>query len=472
MKQNSLLVALLVGVSLWGVATASVPARLSHSQLAAIEADGRIATDVVEAVVEAGAARVMLSFDVVERSTGRALHSMASPGAVDAVFDAGEKILQRLPAEHFALKRRFRAVNALAGVVDAEGLMAIHGLAGVKAVVLDVGGTGSLREAIPLAKTDRVRKEGKSGKRMVVAVFDSGMDNDHPSLRSARKAERCFCSGGGGCCPNGSSDQTGRGAGEDDEGHGTNVTGIIASRGKQGVPKGGAPKAKIVTVKVLDSNNSFCCSSDIIAGLDYIITQRPDVDVVNMSLGTSALFGGNCDRKGGGLGAFYAMPIDTLWDLGVPVVASSGNEGDRKKMPLPACVKNTISVGATYDVVSPSRNWGPCSDGAKEPGDITCFANTNQKTDLVAPGAFITSTGIVNGGNQTSTFVGTSQAAPMVTACVTLLLKKYPGATPRQIENALKTGDKVRDPKNGRMLASLDCERAFASLEAIFLSDD
>ena len=99
---------------------------------------------------------------------------------------------------------------------------------------------------------------------------------------------------GNGCCPNGQTTQSGAGAAEDDNGHGTNVSGIITANGVV-APEGSAPEAGIVAVKVLDSSNGFCCTSDVIAALDWIFANRPDVDVVNMSLGTNVRFAGHCD---------------------------------------------------------------------------------------------------------------------------------------------------------------------------------
>src|SRR5262249_62413950 len=75
---------------------------------------------------------------------------------------------------------------------------------------------------------------------------------------------------------------------------GTNVTGIIASRGAV-APVGVAPGSRVIALKVLDRSLSFFASAQVIAALDWLITVRPDVQVVNMSLGTFAMFAGACD---------------------------------------------------------------------------------------------------------------------------------------------------------------------------------
>src|SRR3546814_16854631 len=55
----------------------------------------------------------------------------------------------------------------------------------------------------------------------------------------------------------------------------------------------------------------------------------------------------------------------------------------------------------------------------------TCFSNRSPTTDLFAPGAFVTSTGYTGG---TSTYGGSSQAAPMAAACAVALSQAAPVA--------------------------------------------
>ena len=66
-----------------------------------------------------------------------------------------------------------------------------------------------------------------------------------------------------GFCPNGSDRQSGAGAAEDDQGHGSHVSGIITSKGTQS-SVGVAPDANIVSIKVLDSGNAFFFFSEIL----------------------------------------------------------------------------------------------------------------------------------------------------------------------------------------------------------------
>ena len=317
---------------------------------------------------------------------------------------------------------------------------------------LDEGGSGSGVEAQALANINQVQQLGYRGQGMLVAVVDSGYDSDHADLADSLVAEQCFCSGGA-CCPNGQATQSGSGAAEDDNGHGTNVSGIITSNGTI-TPEGSAPEADIVAVKVLDSNNSFCCSSDVIAAMDWIISEQPDVDVINMSLGTNARFAGHCDAAAS-WAVDYATAIDTLKTMGIPVMVSTGNDGSGVDMQVPACIKNAISVGAVYD-----SNVGPvsvlgCTDDATAADQVTCFSNSSTTTDIFAPGAPYTSTGR---GGGTSTYYGTSQASPTVAACAALLLQESPDLDVDQLLTALTNSTTlVTDSTNNLSFPRLDC---------------
>ena len=367
-------------------------------------------------------------------------------------------VIGPLPGSSFKLMREFSNVPGFAGMADAAAVDALSRHPDVWRVDLDEGGSGNALQALPLAKLDRVKSSGLSGRGVTVAVIDSGIDTDHPDLAGSLVAEQCFCSGGP-CCPNGQATQSGTGAAEDDHGHGTNVSGIISSNGVV-APEGGAPDADIVAIKVLDSSNSFCCSSDVIAALDWIISDRPDVDVVNMSLGTNARYAGDCDAAASFV-TDYAVAINTLRANGVAVIVSSGNNGSGVDMQVPACVSNAISVGAVWDSNVGSRTVLGCSDFTTAADQVTCFSNASATTDLFAPGAPYTSSGR---GGGTSTYYGTSQAAPTVTACAALLIESMSGIQPPALELALKSSQTlVTDASNGLSYPRLDCRESLAS---------
>jgi len=406
-----------------------------------------------------GVVRAMVAFDVPTRQ-GQGAPPKGSAAAAARIRDTREQIEREFAPGEFAATRRFEHVSAFSAELTAAGVARLALLPNVLRVDVDVGGGGNLAEALPLAEVVAAQATGLSGAGVVIAVLDSGYDSDHLDLSDDLIDEACFCSGGGGCCPSGATSQTGAGAAEDDHGHGTNVTGVITSAGNIAA-QGAAPDADIVAIKVLDAGNAFCCSSDIVAGLDWIIDNRPDVNIVNMSLGTSALFIGECDASTAYTIA-YAAAIDTLRSNGVSVFVSTGNNGSGTQMQAPACVASAIAVGAVWDSDVGSVSMLGCSDPTTAADQITCFTNSSAMTDLMAPGAPTNSSGI---GGGTSTFYGTSQASPVAAACAALMLEADPSLTPSQIEAALEASPViVTDATNGLSFPRVDCADAVASL--------
>ena len=342
---------------------------------------------------------------------------------------------------------RWRHIPAVAGEIDRADLARIAVNPAVLRVDVDSPGSGSLAESVPLIGADAVHLAGYTGKGITVAVLDTGITASHPDVAGAIVDEQCFCQNGDGtgCCPNGQRTQSGRGAAADDHGHGTNVTGIIASRGLVS-SVGVAPGVSIVAVKVMDRNNRFTATSQVISGLDWIIDRHPEVRVINMSLGTSSLFSSYCDSTTAYAIAF-ADAIRTLRNRGTLVFVSTGNDASTTSMEAPACVQNATSVGAVYVATLGDFSFGSCSTSTATVDQVACFSNSNDTLDLLGPGARITSDGI---GGGTSTFAGTSQASPHCAGSAAVLFAIKPSATPDEIESLLeRTGKPVIDSRNG-----------------------
>lgn len=340
---------------------------------------------------------------------------------------------------------------------DAETLEQLGARADVLQVDVDPGGHGGDAESLPLIGGNTVHALGYRGDGVVVAVLDSGIDASHPDLADALVDEQCFCDNfnGTGCCPNGKAEQSGRGSATDDHGHGTNVIGIIASRGTV-APIGVAPGAKIVAVKVLDRNNRFVSTAQVVQGLQWVLDHHPEVRVVNLSLLTNALFDQACDSTTSFTTAM-ADVINKLGARGVAVFACTGNEGSAKSIGAPACIHNVIAVGAVYDSAMPAGTFG-CSDKPPAADEIACFSNGNSLVDLYAPGAIIRSTGI---GNGTSDYVGTSQASPHAAGAAAVLFAMKPALTGAVVESLLKsTGKPLFDSRTGYSAARIDVLRA------------
>lgn len=407
----------------------------------------------VQAAVSTQTARVLIALDL----------PTAQRANKAAIADLRSEVLAALPPDSYALRRSFRSLPALAAEIDARALAVLAEHPNVLAVTLDEGGSGAMLQAAPLAQVQDLGALGLDGRGMRVAVVDSGIQAVHGDFAGRIVAEQCFCSsssGSGGCCPNGRATQSGAGAATDEHGHGTNVSGILAGAGDI-APPGVLPAAEIVAVRVLDRNNRFCCLSDVLAALDWIRNEQPSVRVINASLGTSSLFPDDCDSASNSA-SLAAAAVAQLRQNRTMLVSSSGNQRADNAMSIPACVRDTVSVGATWDLSAATQTVLNCTDAPVSVHQATCFTNSSATTDVYAPGALITATGI-NGG--TSTYAGTSQASPIVAGCVAALMQAVPDATPDQVVAALRLApERVIDPKNGRSFPRLDCRAAIKTL--------
>ncbi len=409
----------------------------------------RIGPGVLEAIRQGGEVRVMiaLSGDLTAASV-RSARDL--PAAVRTVAALQAQALSTLQPGDLRLAHQFEAIPAMAGTLRSEAALArLAASPAVRRLDVEIGGMGTLATSVPQINADQRHALGNLGAGTVVGVLDSGIDSDHPDLSDDIGPQACFGDNNGGIdgvgfCPNGSDRQTGAGSAEDDHGHGSHVSSIITSNGTS-ASVGVAPGANIVAVKVLNSNNAFFATSEIIAGLNWIINNNTmglnlGVQVINMSLGTNALFNSPCDNADANTMAMAAA-INTLRNMGVLSVVSAGNNSSGTQMPIPACVANTISVGAvnSTDVVAG-------------------FSNSDATTDVFAPGVSIVASRV---GGGTVALSGTSMAAPHVAGCVALLIESGDATTPNAIETRVETsGVQVTDATNGLSFPRLDCAPA------------
>jgi subtilisin family serine protease len=401
------------------------------------------------ALADGGAVRLFVAFrlDPADRKAGH------GPAAVaNALFDAIDR-------GHATLVREFEHIDAMAIEANAAAVERLLVDPRVLRIDLDAGGQGGLSEALPLAGIAPLHLSGLDGSGRTIAVLDSGHAAGHAAFAGRIAAEYCYCSDGSGCCPNGQRTQSGGGAASDDNGHGSNVSGIALGS----APRGAAPEARLVSIKVIDRNNRFCCSSDIVAGLDRLIAAHPEVDVVNLSLGSDQVFASSCDSASAWAQAL-AQAVALLEQRGTLVVAASLNRGNTQALPAPACLSRVLAVGAVWDAdlgtVSFNHGGYSCTEVAQV-DHLTCFSNTSSMLDLVAPGARITAAGRVG----TSTYSGTSQASPLVAGCAALLRQAVPAASRAELVAALKTSEvEVEEVATGRRFPRLDCSKALATL--------
>lgn len=371
-------------------------------------------------VREHGRARVLVALKA-PGSTGRTVTNEARRAAAVAVR---QRVLAALPAGTAAAIREYATIPGFAAEISLEALERLERHADVLRVDLDGQGEGALAESVPQIRADRVHARGLGGAGVTIAVLDSGIDATHQDLQDALIREECFCAGG--CCPNGTSRQSGPGSAASASVHGVHVAGIAVSRGRVS-PVGVAPAARLVAVRVLDDRNRGSLS-DWIAALDWIADKRPDVRLVNMSLVSDKVYQGTCDQADAGtllfsqvINELYAFPHAAL------VFVSSGNRGYTDATTAPACIDRALAVAAV--------------DGADR---IAAFSDRSAALDLLAPGVNVLSDAP---GGGVATLSGTSMAAPHAASAAALLLSALPTATAEVLEAALRdTGVRVADP--------------------------
>lgn len=259
-----------------------------------------------------------------------------------------------------------------------------------------------------------------SGAGLCAAVLDTGLNLQHVDFAGRVAATRNFTPDNGG--PN---DNV-----TDGNGHGTNVAGIVLAKGDH---TGMAPGAKVAPLKVLQ-NNGGGTFAWVEQALDWVMAQRAthNITVVSMSLGD----GGNYTDDDRFANSALVQKLAALSQARVPVIVAAGNDyfshGSKQGMGYPAILRQTVSVGAVYDAEEGGFNYQSGAQAfSTHAGQITPFSqrlhpsvNRINRTDMFAPGAPVTSSGI-NGPHGESVDHGTSQATPVIAGIILLLQEFY-----------------------------------------------
>ena len=192
------------------------------------------------------------------------------------------------------------------------------------------------------------------------------------------------------------------GSANDCNGHGTHVAGTVG-----GTTWGVAKAVTIHPIRVLGCSGSGT-TSDVVAGMDWVVANRVLPAVANMSLG-------------GGASSAIDTAVANLSNAGVTVVVAAGNNNAGACNYSPARAPSAITVGSTTssDARSSFSNYGTC-------------------LDIFAPGSSITSSWYTS-TTATNTISGTSMASPHVAGAAALYLAVNPSATPSQVTAAITT---------------------------------
>lgn len=382
------------------------------------------------------------------------------------------RVLAAVPLASFRAGRMYPMLSGFSGRAQRRAIEALRRHPEVVSIYLDGIVHAELAEGVPLVGAPAAHALGFTGIGVTVAVLDTGIDVDHPDLQGAIVAEQCFCDDNPaprrGCCPNGKPTESGAGSARDDDGHGTNVAGIVASRGIVASP-GVAPAADLVAVKVLAQNGSGSFS-DVASGLDWALANwlAFGIRAVNLSLGDGEEY--NDPTLFPCAGTNVANAIQSLNAAGVAVFIASGNEGFDNGISFPACVTGAISVGGVYDAGLGSVSWCAnaactstlCTDAPTSADRFVCHTNSDELLDLLAPD-WRTTTPDLGGG--VVAIGGTSAASPYAAGEAALLLQADGSLTPAGLLTLLQAhGPGVTNPDNGLSFVRAAVDGALAEL--------
>ena len=313
-----------------------------------------------------------------------------------------------------------------------------------------------ITENVVQVNAPKVWDLGYTGKGVLVAILDTGVNYEHPDL-----ADHLW--DGGSQYPNhGYNSYDNNKITKDNRGHGSHCAGTICGDGSGEKQTGIAPNATLMCIKALNDNGNTNASA-IISGMEFAIEHGADVLSMSLGIANSSVTDRTMIRQ---------TCVNTL-EAGVVASVAAGNEGGSQSAnPVPNNVRVpgscpapwihpdqqgnaggtscVIAVGAVdkNDKVSSMSSRGPVTwqetsyaDYPYEPG-IGLI-----RPDVCAPGVNVVSLNYESEGYKKST--GTSMAAPCVAGIICLMLEKNPNLTPAEISEILETTVvKIAEKKN------------------------
>ena len=301
---------------------------------------------------------------------------------------------------------------------------------------------------------DTMQALGYRGDDVVVAVLDTGVDNEHrslndfddvnddPDIDAGSYVDQKWVAGYDATST--FSNTSGTDDPDDSNGHGTHVAGTSIGTGSSDrVYVGVAPGAYLVDVKVL-TDAGGTNAQNTLRGLQWAINNvdtdwgnnqsSNGIDILSMSYGS--VTNPNSDDPGDNGTSAESSLVNQASDAGLICVIAMGNDGIRR-VPSPASADTSIAVGAIdekdthdreNDEIASYSNWGPREDD----GDDDDWDEL--KPDVVAPGSGINAArheaGSLQLPNQPRPMAdnsyisqdGTSMATPHVSGLIAIML--------------------------------------------------
>jgi len=195
--------------------------------------------------------------------------------------------------------------------------------------------------ALSETEVSRLRKIEDGNQEAVVAILDTGIDQNHEELCGQIIAEANF---------------TESPTPDDIYGHGTPVAGIIAAKDSElGVASG----CSLLNVKVADDAGR-CRATALAEGIIWAVDNGASVLNISIEIGEPS--------------PDLEKAVDYAWSHGSLIIAAAGNSGTSSPA-YPAYYENCLAVGAT-----------------NQDGELALLSNHGDWVDVLAPGFDIYST--------------------------------------------------------------------------------
>jgi hypothetical protein len=270
-----------------------------------------------------------------------------------------------------------------------------------------------------------------------VAVIDSGIDASHPEFAGRVLAGISYV------------DSPWR---TDDCGHGTFVAGEIAANPVNNIGIAGiALNAELLVAKVVQSDCNVSTTGEVRA-ITWAVNHG--ARIINLSIG------GNRDPDDPQIDSYSPAEqaaVEYAWSKGVLVVAAVGNGPQAPRTPwpfadYPAALPHVLGVAA----VTQSGNVPAYSNRDRQfvdvaaPGGPIFSTIPRNLVDASVPGCSGPNSAYANcGPSEFKDGIGTSFAAPQVTAAAALLLGEYPRLSSSQLEWVLERSATDATPATG-----------------------
>ena len=333
-----------------------------------------------------------------------------------------------------------------------------------------------MTDNVLMVNADKVWEMGYTGKGVLVAVIDSGVNYNHEDLKD-------HLWDGGAQYPNhGYNTVNDNYDTMDRYGHGTHCAGTICGDGTSGLLTGMAPDATLMCVKALDDYGSGSTSSINLA-MEFAIENH--ADILSMSLG---IVGPSVANK-----TLLRHTCVNALELGVVASVAAGNFGTNMTPQVqvpnnilapancpppwlhpdqqvnPGGLTCVVAVGAVdyFEGMYTNGSKGPVTWADSEFGDYPLGGDKIGliRPDVCAPGVGVKSLDH-DSNNGYNLKTGTSMAAPCVAGVMALMLEKNKDFTPADICMTLETTAKRLTEKKDNFFGTglIDAFKAITSM--------